>query len=80
MEPSTNPCNLAKIKHRPKAMCAIKRLQRNKMLKRKTRLIPEVRAAENASDREQHMRMRKQKSYSERRIAVILTIYNQLMH
>ena len=33
----------------------------NKMLKRKTRLIHEVRAAENASDREQHMRMRKQK-------------------
>ena len=50
MEPSTNPCNLPKIKHRPKAMCAIKLLRRNKMLKRKTRLIPEVRAAENASN------------------------------
>ena len=32
-------------------MCAIKRLWRNKTLKRKTRLNPEVRAADNASNR-----------------------------
>ena len=59
MEPSTNPGNSSKIPRRPKAMCAIKRLWRNKMLKRKTRLNPEVRAADNASDRNTQKRRRR---------------------
>ena len=59
MEPSTNPGNSSKIPRRPKAMCAIKRLWRNKMLKIKTRLNPEVRAADNASNRNTQKRRRR---------------------